>query len=164
MVLSTHAGDAFADTLSDDSESSHHGSALRWAAAFVFRAALRTDGGQDQWKATSEAGYHARPQPREQRFRGLVRQVGQRTKAVTNFSPPDSWMQRPAICWRSCRINLTLFWMNSVEFLAPGEYHCDSLRVCEAVFARLMSLCAPPQLGALTNISGGTDIYAHDTF
>lgn len=43
-------------------------------------------------------------------------------------------MQRPVICWRSCRINSTLCWMNSVASLAPGKHYCDP---CEADFVRL---------------------------
>lgn len=54
----------FADTISDDSVSSHHGSALRWAAPFVFRVALHTDGGQNESKATSEAGCSSVPAAR----------------------------------------------------------------------------------------------------
>lgn len=47
-------------------------------------------------------------------------------------------MRRPVICWRSCRINSTLCWMNSVESLAPGKHYCNS---CEAVFVRLTHRC-----------------------
>lgn len=47
-------------------------------------------------------------------------------------------MRRPVICWRSCRINSTLCWMNSAESLAPGKHYCDS---CEAVFVRLTHRC-----------------------
>lgn len=43
-------------------------------------------------------------------------------------------MQRPVICWRSCKISSTLCWMNSVECLAPGEHHCDSLGVYVRLF------------------------------
>lgn len=138
---SVQASVVFDDTISDDSVSSHHGSALRWAAPFVFRVALHTDGGQNESKATSQAGcssvpvHDSHPQPRKQRFRGLAsRFVECNNNVVTPFSASDSWMRRPVICWRSCRINSTLCWMNSVESLAPGEHYCDPR---EAVLERL---------------------------
>lgn len=103
--------------------------------SLVFQTTAGADGRPNVTETTSEAGYSSVPvallqQPPhpttvvKQAFGGLVGVWGGVSvcnDVVTNLSSDDSWTQRPAICWRSCRTSSTRCWMSSAESSAPGE-------------------------------------------
>lgn len=133
-----------------DSASSHHCSARRWAihlyserrsAQMAGRMSGRPPARQVTPLCLSSPPPNT-PTPVEAEIQsssqcGLVYEVWWCSNCL---SSTDSWMQRPVICWRSCRINSTQCWMSSVECLAPGEHKWDSMCVCVGSFSlRLMS-------------------------
>lgn len=103
--------------------------------SLVFQTTAGTDGRPNVTETTSEAGYSSAPVAllqlplhlttvAMQAFGGLDDVwggVSECNDVVTNLSSHDSWMQRPAICWRSCRTSSTRCWMNSAASSAPGE-------------------------------------------
>lgn len=103
--------------------------------SLVFQTTTGTDGRPNVTETTGEAGYSSVPvallrlhlHPTTvamQEFRGLDDVwggVSECNDVVTNLSSGDSWMRRPAICWRSCRTSSTRCWMNSAASSAPGE-------------------------------------------